>query len=207
MYAVMTLLADALESGIRRAGRAQRESALAAAQPRTCLELTSGTTDLARLRARGTGSPVTAPLSGRACVWYAVHVHEWYTAWRPGPLGPAKEERQLLVAELSSGLLPVTDETGTVYVDATGARIDLDPPAFEDFEGRTDTAGALTARMAELFGAPLPPPRHGKLTLGYLVEEWTVAKDDELTVIGHPQTREGQIVIAGAKRRPLRLTR
>ena len=207
MYAVMTLLADAIESGVRRAGRAQREAALAAAEPRTCLELTAGVTALSRLRARATGSPVTAPLSGRACVWYAVHVHEWYAHWRPGPLGPAKEERQLLVAELASGLLPMTDETGTVHVDPTGARIDLDPPAFEDFEGRTDASGALTARMADLFGAPLPPPRHGKLTLGYLVEEWTVAKDDELTAIGHPETREGQIVLAGTRRRQLRLTR
>jgi hypothetical protein len=94
-----------------------------------------------------------------------------------------------------------------VYVDATGARIELDPPAFEDFEGRGDSSGALTARMAGLFGAPLPPPRHGKLTLGYLVEEWTVAKDDELTLTGHPETREGQIVLTGTKRQPLLLTR
>jgi len=201
VYAVMTLLADAIESGIRRAGRAQRESVLAAAEPRTCLEL-AGTSALSRLRARATGSPVTAPLSGRSCVWYAVHVHEWFSGWRPGPIGPAKEERQL-----SSGLLPLTDETGTVYVDAAGARIDLDPPAFEDFEGRTDAAGALTARMAGLFGTPLPPPRHGKLTLGYLVEEWTIAKDDELTVTAHPETRDGQIVLTGTKRHPLHLTR
>jgi hypothetical protein len=202
VYAVMSLLADAIESGVRRAGRAQRDAALAGARPHTCMEL-AGTDELSRLTARATGSPVTAPLSGRTCVWYTVHVHEWYSGYRSGPLGPGQHERQNLVAELAGGLLALTDDTGTVYADVAAARIDLDPPAFEDFESRTDSSGALTARMAQLFGAPLPAPKHGKLTLGYLVEEWTVGKDDELTVIGRPQTRDGQIVLAGTKRQPL----
>jgi hypothetical protein len=32
-------------------------------------------------------------------------------------------------------------------------------------------------------------------TLGFLVEEWAVTTGNELRVVGHPRTKEGEIVL------------
>src|SRR5689334_13821769 len=88
VYALMTLVSAGIEAGVgvvsKKVGTARRRRAIDKAEP----VIDGAPGGLREIRGRataGTGGTITAPLSGRACVWYAITVHERYHAWRPGP--------------------------------------------------------------------------------------------------------------------------
>lgn len=209
MYALMTLLAQTIEVGVTTAARsvskARTKRAVQRAEPHTCVELVAlagapGQAPAAELNAQAAGELVIAPLSGAKCVWYVVRVYERFYAWRPGPLGPAKVERQIMVAERSAGRLLIRDATGEMRVDPAGAALELGTTSYSGFEGRTGD-GALLARVGRLLGGPLRA-RHQAMTIGFLVEEWVVREGEELHVVGQPRTEAGEVVLGKPALRP-----
>jgi len=207
VYALMTLLAAGVEAGAgavsKKVGTARRRRVINKAEP-----VTDGATGrLREASGRATAGPagqITAPFSGRPCVWYVLTVHERYHAWRPGPLGPTKVVRHTKVAEQLSGPLYVTGDTAAVRVDARGARLELGEPAFSDFED--SPSGPLAARLAARLGGRLRP-RHRERTLGFLLEEHIVAADDMLYVVGQTRTELGDLVIGKPTMQPFIVSR
>ncbi|MEV5748195.1 GIDE domain-containing protein [Actinoallomurus sp. NPDC052308] len=207
MYALMTLITAGVEAGAdamaKTIGKARRRRAMDAAEPLTD-NLPGAPREVSGRAVAGPAGPVTAPLSGRPCVWYSITVSERYWAWRPGPLGPTKVVRHSTTAELISGPLHVTGETAAVRVDARGAELELGEPAFAEFED--SPYGPLAARLAALLGAP-PRPRHRDRTIGFLVEERVVAAGEPLRVVGAARTELGDLVLGKSGLRPLIISR
>jgi E3 Ubiquitin ligase len=207
VYALMTLLAAGVEAGAgavsRKVGSARRRRVIDKAEP-----VTDATARrLREVSGRATAGPggvVTAPFSGRSCVWYALTVQERYHAWRPGPLGPTKVVRHVKVAQQLSGPLYVTGDTAAVRVDARGARLEIGDPVFNEFED--SPTGPLAARLAAMLGGRLRP-RHRERTLGFLVEEHVVTDGDPLYVVGQTRTELGDLVIGKPAMQPLIVSR
>jgi hypothetical protein len=207
VYALMTLLAAGIEAGAgmvsKKVGTARKRRAIDRAEPLT--DATAGSPREVSGRAvTGPAGPVTAPLSGEPCVWYAVTVLERYHAWRPGPLGPTKVLRDVKVAEETSGPLYVTGDTAAVRVDARGADLDLGEPAFTAFE--ETPSGPVAARLGALLGIRLRA-RHRERTIGFVVEERIVSADDPLYVVGQVRTELGDLVIGKPAMRPFIVSR
>ncbi|GLY74731.1 hypothetical protein Airi01_029980 [Actinoallomurus iriomotensis] len=206
MYALMTLLSAGLEASAgvvsKKVGTARRRRVIHKAEP-----ITGDTAGLREINGRvaaGPGGPVTAPLSGLACAWYAVTVYERYRAWRPGPLGPTDVIRDIRVAQQLAGPLHVTGDTAAVRVDPRGADLELGDPVFSEFED--SPSGALAARLATMLGDRLRP-RHRDRTVGFLVEEHVVAVDDPVYVVGQARTELGDLVIGKPAMQPFIITR
>jgi hypothetical protein len=207
VYALMTLLSAGLEASAgalsKKVGTARRRRVINKAEP--VRDATPGRPRQISGRAvAGPAGAVTAPLSGRTCVWYALMVHERYHAWRPGPLGPTKVVRQVKVAEQLSGPLYVTGDTAAVRVDGRGARFELGDPVFSDFEDRPN--GPLATRLAGLLGGRLRP-RHRERTLGFLIEEHVVLADEPMYVVGQARTELGDLVIGKPAMQPFIVAR
>jgi hypothetical protein len=207
VYALMTLLSAGIEAGAdavsKKVGTARRRRVIDKAEPVT----DAGVGRLREISGRATAGPagqITAPFSGKPCVWYALTVHERYHAWRPGPLGPTKVVRYVKVAEQLSGPLYVTGDTAAVRVDARGARLELGEPVFAEFEDVPN--GPLTIRLAAMLGGRLRP-RHRERTLGFLVEERVVIADDPLYVVGQARTELGDLVIGKPSMQPFIVSR
>lgn len=205
MYALLALISAVVEAGIgvvsRGFGKVRRRRAIRRAEPLT-EERTRSAREVSGRAVAGPAGPVTAPLSGESCVWYAVIVRERYRAWRPGPLGPTKIERDVRLAEHTSGPLHVAAGGTTVRIDPRGADLDLGDPAFTGDE----TDAELTSRLVALLGTP-PRPRHRDRSVGLVVEEWVVAADDPLYVVGHARSELGDLVICRSAMRPLIISR
>ncbi len=215
MYALMALISAGVEAGAeavaRSVGNARRRRALDRAEPLAdsggaAPRGVSGSA-LREISGRAVEGPVgavTAPLSGRSCVWYAVTVRERYEAWRPGPLGPIRVVRHSVAAWRTSGPLYVTGDTVSVRVDTYRAQLDVGEAVFSAFEDSPN--GPLYARLAEIFGTP-PRPRHRDRTLGFAVEERIVAAGDPLRVVGPVRTELGDLVLGKSGLLPLIVTR
>lgn len=205
-YALMALIAAGAEAALRvvskGVGRVRRKQVIDRAEPLTGNETGRGREVTGRAVA-GEAGPMTAPLSGRSCVWYLVVVRERYRAWRPGPFGPTTVRRHVKVAEHTSGPLHITGETVAVRVDTRGADLDLGEPEFAEFVERGER---LDERLITLFGAQ-PRPRHRDRTLGLLIEEWVVAAADPLYVVGQVRTELGDLVIRRSATHPLIVAR
>jgi hypothetical protein len=207
VYALMTLVSAGIEAGVgvvsKKVGSARRRRAIEAAEPVT--DATAGRLrEISGHATAGPGGVVTAPLSGRTCVWHALTVHERYHAWRPGPLGPTRVIREVKVAEQLSGPLYVTGEVAAVRVDARGARLELGEPAFAQFED--SPTGPLAHRLAAMLGGRLRP-RHREHTIGFVVEEHIVVADEPLYVVGQARTELGDLVIGKPSMRPFIVSR
>jgi hypothetical protein len=207
VYALMTLLAAGLEAGAgavsKKVGAARRRRVIHKAEPVT--DATAGRLREVGGRATaGPGGAVTAPFSGRSCVWYALTVRERYRAWRPGPLGPAEVVRHVRVAEQLSGPLFVTGDTAAVRVDARGAQLELGDPVFAAFED--SPRGALAVRLAAMLGGRLRP-RHRDRTIGFVVEERIVTEGDVLHIVGQTRTELGDLVIGKPTMHPFIVSR
>lgn len=207
MYALMTLLAAGIEVGAgavsERVGAARRQRVINKAEPVT--DATTGRLREFRGHATtGPAGPLTAPFSGRPCVWYTVTVRERYQAWRPGPLGPTRVIRHSKVAEQLSGPLFVTGDTAAVRVDARGAQLELGDPVFAAFED--SPRGALAVRLAAMLGGRLRP-RHRDRTIGFVVEERIVTEGDVLYIVGQTRTELGDLVIGKPTMQPLIVSR
>jgi E3 Ubiquitin ligase len=207
VYALMTLLSAGIEAGAdavsQKVGTARRRRAIHKAEPVT----DAGAGRLREIRGRATAGPagpITAPFSGKPCVWYVLTVRERYHAWRPGPLGPTKVVRHTRVAEQLSGPLYVTGDTAAVRVDARGARLELGEPVFAEFEDVPN--GPLATRLAGMLGGRLRP-RHRDRTLGFLVEERLVTADDPLYIVGQARTELGDLVIGKPSMQPFIVSR
>jgi hypothetical protein len=203
----MTLLAAGLEAGAgavsEKVGTARRRRVIHKAEPVT--DATAGR--LREVSGRATaapGGPLTAPFSGKPCVWYVLTVRERYQAWRPGPLGPTKIVRHTRVAEQLSGPLHVTGDTAAVRVDARGARLELGEPVYAEFED--SPTGPLASRLALMLGGRLRP-RHRDRTLGFVVEERIVTEGEVLYVVGQTRNELGDLVIGKPAMRPLIVSR
>jgi hypothetical protein len=215
VYGLMTLLAGAVEAGMtataRGLGRARTRRAVQRARPQTCADITqagvlaaNGAAPVAEVSAQavlGPAGQVTAPLSGIECAWYLVRVHERFRAWRPGPLGPRRVERQVMAAEQVSGRLAIRDDTGGLRVDSKGAEYFLGPPSYRAFEERVGGDGSLMTQLTRVFGVPLRP-RHGTTTVGFLAEEWVVREGDDLHIVGQARGEIGEVVLAKPALRP-----
>lgn len=214
MYALMALISAGVEAGAevvaRSVGNARRRRALDRAEPLAdgggALREVSGASlrEISGRAVEGPAGAVTAPLSGRPCVWYAVTVRERYEAWRPGPLGPIRVVRHSVAALRNSGPLYVTGDTFSVRVDTYRADLDVGEPVFDAFEDSPN--GPLYARLAAIFGTP-PRPRHRDRTLGFAVEERIVAAGDPLRVVGPVRSELGDLVLGRSGLRPLIVTR
>jgi hypothetical protein len=207
VYALMTLLAAGIEAGAgavsKKVGTARRRRVIHKAEPVT--DAAAGRLREVSGRATaGPAGPVTAPFSGRTCVWYALTVRERYHAWRPGPLGPTTVVRHTKVVEQLSGPLYVTGDTAAVRVDARGARLELGEPVFSEFED--SPSGPLAVRLAAMLGGRLRP-RHRERTLGFLLEEHIVTADDRLYVVGQTRTELGDLVIGKPTMQPFIVSR
>lgn len=127
--------------------------------------------------APGSAGPLTAPLSDRECVWYRSQVteHYWDTERRTDAQGRSTSNRvrrtRQVSDEHSSAPFTITDETGSVAVDARDARIDRPEKALDRFEDRP-----REGIWKELV--------FGSRTIGYQHEEWVVAAGTPLYVIG-----------------------
>jgi hypothetical protein len=203
----MTLLAAGFEAGAgavsKKVGTARRRRVIHKAEPVT--DTTTGRLREVSGRATaGPAGPVTAPFSGKPCVWYVLTVQERYHAWRPGPMGPTKVVRHVKVAEQLSGPLHVTGDTAAVRVDARGARFELGEPVFAEFED--SPIGPLAGRLATLLGGRLRP-RHRDRTLGFVVEERIVTEGDVLYVVGQTRTELGDLVIGKPAMQPFIVSR
>jgi hypothetical protein len=209
LYALLALISVGVEAALgavsKGVGKVRRRRAISRAEPLTDDKAGSPREVTGRAVA-GPAGPVTAPLSGRSCVWYAVVVRERYRAWRPGPLGPTKVERHVTLAEHTSGPLHVTGDTATVRVDPRGADLDLGEPEFSELVPRGENDAELATRLAKLLGTP-PRPRHRDRTLGLVVEEWVIAADDPMHVVGHARSELGDLVICKSAMRPLIISR
>jgi E3 Ubiquitin ligase len=209
LYALLALITAGVEACLgavsRGVGKARRRRAISRAEPLTGNKAGNSREVTGRAVA-GPAGPVNAPLSGRSCAWYAVVVRERYRAWRPGPLGPTKVERHLRLAEHTSGPLHVTGDTATVRVDPRGADLDLGEPEFAEFIDRGEADTELAERLAQLLGTP-PRPRHRDRSVGLVVEEWVVAADDPLYVVGSARSELGDLVIGKSAMRPLIISR
>jgi hypothetical protein len=198
------MISALVEAGIgavsKGVGKVRRRRAISRAEPLTD-EKASRPRQVTGRAVAGPAGPVTAPLSGESCVWYAVVVRERYRAWRPGPLGPTKVERHVKLAEHTSGPLHVAADAVTVRVDPRGADLDLGEPEVTEFVGRGEAG-----RLARLFGTA-PRPRHRSRTVGLFFEEWVVAADDPLYVVGHARSELGDMVICKSAMRPLIISR
>ncbi|GAA0367202.1 E3 ubiquitin ligase family protein [Actinoallomurus spadix] len=207
MYALMTLISAGVEAGAgamaRTIGRARRRRALGAAEPLTG-NTPGSPREVTGQAVAGPAGLVTAPLTGRPCVWYSVTVVERYRAWRPGPFGPTRVVRELTAAERTSGPLYVTGDTAAVRVDPRGAELELGEPSFTEFED--SPYGPLAARLATLLGAP-PRPRHRDRTIGFLVEERVVAAGEPLRIVGAARTELGDLVLGKSTLLPLIISR
>ncbi|MCO6011495.1 E3 ubiquitin ligase family protein [Actinoallomurus purpureus] len=207
MYALMTLITAGVEAGAdamaKTIGKARRQRAMNHAEPLTD-NAPGAPREVTGQAINGPVGSVTAPLSGRPCVWYAVTVFERYWAWRPGPLGPTKVVRHGRTAEQISGPLYVAGDTATVRVDAHGAELELGEPSFAEFADSPH--GPLTARLAALLGAPLRP-RHRERAIGFVVEERVIAAGDPLRVVGAARTELGDLVLGKSGLRPLIISR
>jgi hypothetical protein len=207
VYALMTLLVAGIEAGAdamsKKVGATRKRRAMARAEPLT--DATAGSPREVTGRAvTGPAGPVTAPLSGEPCVWYAVTVFERYQAWRPGPLGPVKVVRQVKVTERTSGPLHVTGDTASVRVDVRSADLDLGEPAFAEYEDAP--GGPLAARLNTALGIRLRA-RHRERTLGFVVEERVIAAGDPIYVVGEARTELGDLVIGKPTMRPFVIAR
>ena len=207
MYALMSLLSVGISAGadavVKKAGVLRRRQTVSTADPLTGAA-TGGPREVSGHAVAGSDGPITAPLSGEPCVWYAVTVLEHYHAWRPGPLGPGKVVRHVKAAEQISGPLHVVGDTATVRVDTQGADLDLGEPVFSEFEDAPD--GELATRLAALLGTPLRA-RHRRRTLGFVIEERTIAADDPLYIVGQARADLGDLVIVKPAMRPLIVSR
>jgi hypothetical protein len=207
VYALMTLISAGFEAGAgavsKKVGTARRRRVIQKAEPVT----DSTTGRLREISGRaivGPAGTITAPFSGKSCVWYVLTVHERYQAWRPGPMGPTKIARQTKVAEQLSGPLHVTSDSAAVRVDARGARLELGDPVFTEFED--SPSGPLAARLGAMLGGRLRP-RHRDRTLGFVVEERTVAEGDVLYVVGQTRSELGDLVIGKPALQPFIVSR
>lgn len=207
MYALMTLLAAGLEAGAgavsKKVGTARRQRVIHKAEPVT--DATAGR--LREVSGRATaalGGPLTAPFSGKPCVWYVLTVRERYHAWRPGPMGPTKIVRHVRVAEQLSGPLHVIGETAAVRVDARGARLELGEPVYTEFED--SPTGPLASRLAIMLGGRLRP-RHRDRTLGFVIEERIVTEGDVLYIVGQTRNELGDLVIGKPAMQPFIVSR
>jgi hypothetical protein len=217
----MTLLAHTVEAGVsaaaRGVGRARSKRAVQRAEPQTCADLVaqvgamgaSGAPRASEVTAAaisGPSGPATAPLSGLECAWYLVRVYERFAAWRPGPLGPTRVERQVKVAEQVSGRLTIRDHTGSVRVDPAGAEYSLGTPSFSGFEARVGGDGSLMDEITRTFGVPLRP-RHRNMTVGFLVEEWIVREGEDMHVVGQARGEGVDVVLGKPAMRPFVVAR
>ncbi|HEU5156913.1 MAG TPA: hypothetical protein VFU43_07940 [Streptosporangiaceae bacterium] len=220
MYAFTALLAATVQAGIaaaaRKVGEARTRRTVRKARPRTCVDLVSGTSAPGSIRpsevraraAAGPDGPLTAPFSGTECVWYVVRARERFWAYGPGPYGPRKVERSIKAADHVSGPLTIVDDTGRAQVDPTGAEFLLGAPSFTGFDAREGGDGRLYDEMSRLLGAPLRI-RHKRMTIGFLIEEWTVTADEELRIVGRARgggdpggPEAADIVLGRSGRRP-----
>ncbi|MCO5968770.1 E3 ubiquitin ligase family protein [Actinoallomurus soli] len=203
----MTLITAGVEAGAdamaKKIGQARRRRALGAAEPLVG-NAPGAPREVTGQAVAGPAGPLTAPLSGRPCVWYSVTVSERYWAWRPGPLGPTRVVRDLKAAERTSGPLYVAGDTAAVRVDAHGAELEPAEPSFAEFED--SPYGPLAARLATLLGAP-PRPRHRDRTIGFLVEERLVVAGEPLRVVGAARTELGDLVLGKSALLPLIISR
>lgn len=204
MYALMTLIAAGVEAGVdavsKGVGKARKRRAINKAEP---VPASGNPREIRGHAVPGPDGAITAPLSGRPCVWHSVTVYERYLAWRPGPLGPTRVTRHTKVAELNSGPLYVTGDTASVRVDPKGASYDLGEPTLTEFAQRPDAA--IMTRLTELLGAP-PKARHQTHTQGFLIEEQTLVEGDPLHIVGQARTDQGELVISKPTRSPFIVT-
>ncbi|MFC7326412.1 GIDE domain-containing protein [Marinactinospora rubrisoli] len=142
-------------------------------------------------RAEGFGAPLTAPFSGRPCVWYRVQVLR-NVRTSAGDGSPAARRTEMAAQRRSPRPIVLRDASGPVVFHLDG--MDVDAPELS-YRAGTGPGAPVRADMA----AWLPPgtlPTAG----GYTFQEWLVPPGQPLPALGQA-TFEGPAL---AMRKPAR---
>lgn len=143
--------------------------------------------------APGGDAPLSAPASGRPCVWYQLTVSERRREVDRDSEGrrTTREVERVVSRERSPDPIAVVDETGRVLVEPADAKIDrttetmnrLDPPPGGGGGGSL-SIGPFTVNLGS-----------GDDLVGVRRKEEIIAPDDDLYVLGGAYARDGEGVI------------
>jgi hypothetical protein len=136
------------------------------------------------------GKPLTAPASGRPCVWYRHQVTQHWEEWdRDSDGDRVRRDRSRVIEDKTSidEVFVLRDDAGQIFVNPQDA--DVDKPV-KSFSERRDVnnfrGGALDVLVSAL---------DHKMDEELEVEEWIIAPDEELYVRGKPFKAEIGLVM------------
>jgi hypothetical protein len=195
------------------AGQAlQRQQALMATETSSCSDLDATLVAVAegvgdatighQVEVCGTAKPgpvaLTAPLSGRACVWYRTTVTEHYREYEWRGSEQNKDRRRELVDrsrevsnEASSDPFALEDGSGRITVHVEGADIDHPQQVIDRRVVNDDGwAGRLSVRLG-----PITLDGGGDGITGYQHEEWVVPVDAQVFAIGEAHKDGGGLLL------------
>ena len=177
----------AIAAGLFFWGRstAARRDALAAVTTSRCGDLAGapdGPCEVVGAAAPGPNGLLKAPLSGEECVWHNSVVTEHYWDWEYRTVnGERRRERErktrTVSSQASSIPFAVRDDSGTVLVDPTEARVDEARSVWDHFE---DSGAGVGVR----FSIGPFDLTSGDDTIGYQQREWALLPGDRLFVHG-----------------------
>jgi E3 Ubiquitin ligase len=143
----------------------------------------------------GPSGPLTAPISGRPCVWYRATVT--HRSWRNVRTGSGenrrterREENDVVSDEISQSPLVIDDGSGQVLVDPRGADIDHPEVSFDRFEPHTGDEHGGTEISA--FGITVRTGSDGG-TLGFHRREQVIRPGRVLYVLGEARDASGTL--------------
>lgn len=142
--------------------------------------------------ARADEGALTAPASGRACVWYRLVVSERHRRTDRDSDGKSttRIEERVVSEERSPDLITITDATGPVAVEPGNGKIDR---AIEVFD-RVEQAKSGMAMSIAIGGISLDLPSRDGL-VGVRTREEILPTDTDLYVLGGAYSRDSQGVI------------
>lgn len=142
--------------------------------------------------ARADGGALTAPASGRPCVWYRVVVSERYRRTqrdKDGNTSTSIEER-VVSDERSPDRIALTDATGQIAIEPGDGKIDR--PL--EVHNRVEQAGARAGMNVSIGRISLNLSSADDL-VGVRTREEIIPTDTDLYVLGGAFARDGQGVI------------
>jgi len=145
-------------------------------------------------------TPLTAEMSGAACVHFRSTVHREYeetytetdkdghkrTGTRRGSEQVSSNERFTRFA--------LRDDSGTVEVDPTGAALD-EEKIFSRFEAAQSQTGSISFGSFRLDLGMFAGLGSGRRTIGYKLEEWALPLGKQVYLLGEASDSEGHVVV------------
>ena len=149
--------------------------------------------------------PLTGPLSGRQCLHYKVRVERQYeeTYEDKDDEGNVRTRTrrgsETMSQQDEATTFEFVDGERSVEVDLVGADHDSLTESFDQFEpqGQSRLAGLIGLSLGGAgYGSHHGRSRYGgRVTLGYRYQEHILPMDQELTVVGRVNARDGELSI------------